>query len=576
MGVLAAADWGTLGVKSMAGEQEQAQYTQRSWIARWQQAARMGAARVGCRGATWRMAGLLCGLACVRCATPLQSPATGGRVWHEARSEHFVIQTDAGVEAAGELTAEYERLVAFFTTVAFRSNRQPAGLTRVVVFKDEADYRELAPRLSNGFFRNHGGAPYDPYPTIVMNGQAGNRDILRLFCHELTHRFVAFHFPQAPVWLHEGLATYFETLRIEDDKAIVGLISPHRVHLGKAERRTESQGWFALTSTGPKSLHSLPMSEQVRKLSNREFYSREISDGGEAATATQLNYVAAWAQIHPMMLGPDDLRARFMRYLNGLATGRADAWEQSFDANSERALEAEYRDLVTRSLTRSGELPAPPLPVSAQQVRAMAASEVHWLWAALRNWSSPEERLRASRDVEESIRLAPERPDGYLLRSVLFALEQKHAERRRDIELALSRDARDPNALGLKAALLLDEQTAKSASERNFSELDAVAKRLQSSAKNSQQWLTLARYESLRGRLDKALLCALRAARDSSCWTCYWAVGDLELARNRVERAARALRVAANLAGENAPPKLRQQLDQVLTRSECQNAPSAC
>jgi tetratricopeptide (TPR) repeat protein len=529
------------------------------------------------RGLRARIAALLCGLSCLRCSSTLQSPAAGGRTWYEARSEHFLIETDRGAEAANELTAQYEQIVAFFSKVAFRANRQPSGLTRVVVFANDADYIDLGPPHSMGFFSRNGGAPYDPHPTMAFIGSRGNQAILRTFCHELTHRFVAFHFPTAPVWVNEGLATYFETLRIEDNKATVGLVSTDRVHVGNPAKQTESQGWFALTSSGPRGLHWLPPSKDVRSLSAADFYARDISDPKQAETAGQMNYLGAWAQIHPLMLGPDDLQARFMRYLNALASGQKDAWEQNFDANAEKELEAQYRDLVTRASTRSGELPAPVVPASPTPARVMHPSEVHWLWASLRNWSTEPARQRARQDIEQAIQLAPERADGYLLRAALFQQENKPQERDRDIALALAHDPKDANALASKAGFLVEEQARKPVAQRNFAAVEPLIKALEPCAKSAPHWLTLARYREVQGRFDEALRYALRsAARDASCWRCYWLVGDIELWRKDIERAARALRVAVNLAGEYAPPALSKELEQTLSRSECQTAPSGC
>jgi hypothetical protein len=91
-----------------------------------------------------------------------------------------------------------------------------------------------------------------------------------------------------------------------------------------------------------------------------------------------------------------------------------------------------------------------------------------------------------------------------------------------------------------------------------------------------QQWLTLANYARIRGQFDEALQYAQIATMNSSCSACYWLIGEIELARGRVVPAARALRLAASLAAENAPPELCRKLDEVLTRSECREVPSEC
>jgi tetratricopeptide (TPR) repeat protein len=49
----------------------------------------------------------------------------------------------------------------------------------------------------------------------------------------MVHRFVGFHFPAAPTWLNEGLAKYYETMRIEEGKARVGLPPPDAFFRGQ-------------------------------------------------------------------------------------------------------------------------------------------------------------------------------------------------------------------------------------------------------------------------------------------------------------------------------------------------------
>jgi hypothetical protein len=120
-------------------------------------------------------------------------------------------------------------------------------------------------------------------------------------------------------------------------------------------------------------------------MSYGDFYADDIPDTAEAATTKQLNYIAAWAQIHTLLLGSQDLRERFIRYLDAMANAHANAWAENFDAAAEQALEAQYRDLVTLSTIQRGKLPAPPLLAHERPARLMHAAEVHWLWATLRD-----------------------------------------------------------------------------------------------------------------------------------------------------------------------------------------------
>ncbi len=62
------------------------------------------------------------------------------------------------------------------------------------------------------YFDRAAGSRYLRHPRSVVRDGIGEQG-LNLFQHELTHRFVAFHFPNAPTWLN-GLATFWQTLDV--------------------------------------------------------------------------------------------------------------------------------------------------------------------------------------------------------------------------------------------------------------------------------------------------------------------------------------------------------------------------
>lgn len=63
-------------------------------------------------------------------------------------------------------------------------------------------------------------------PRIVVRG-SHTRGMAQVVTHELTHRLVAACLPDAPVWLHEGLAMYFETIPTTSTCCGPARSSPH-------------------------------------------------------------------------------------------------------------------------------------------------------------------------------------------------------------------------------------------------------------------------------------------------------------------------------------------------------------
>lgn len=92
----------------------------------------------------------------------------------------------------------------------------PASVTETVtiyVFRDEKSYNYNIPRL----FAIQPISPYGHYGNkqryIVVNYETGPGTLV----HELTHSLMAEDFPDAPIWISEGLASLYEQCRVEKE-----------------------------------------------------------------------------------------------------------------------------------------------------------------------------------------------------------------------------------------------------------------------------------------------------------------------------------------------------------------------
>lgn len=217
---------------------------------------------------TARMARMLDRLA-ISCDDPNDPPAypTGEGAWKSARSAHILLlhqKSDAGAQARLDLLETV--LKSFYLSFAARGVdlRTPSERQTAIWFPDQGSYRAALRREHAEPFLNTRGY-YHPTKRFVMTYDVrdessfrrraealrrsdANADAQRLkllyeldwrtlelsaAAHELTHQLVhisglAPRHESFPVWLHEGLAMQFETIR-GGDWAGVGRLNPRQL-----------------------------------------------------------------------------------------------------------------------------------------------------------------------------------------------------------------------------------------------------------------------------------------------------------------------------------------------------------
>ena len=136
--------------------------------------------------------------------------------WTYAASDHFEVYTTSGEARAREALTHYEGVHAFFSRhLKLSSGRLPVA--RLIVFSND---REFAPYRPNEFAM----AFYQSGPTrdfIVMRSL--DRDSATTVVHEYAHLMFRHSGAMYPIWLGEGLADYYSTLRIERGHALLGI-----------------------------------------------------------------------------------------------------------------------------------------------------------------------------------------------------------------------------------------------------------------------------------------------------------------------------------------------------------------
>lgn len=240
---------------------------------------------------------------------------------------HYRVRTDLGPDVGQTVASHQEALYAELYR-RMGNIKKPKAVQRfeVLVLSTQERYlREMgdAAKGSRGIFMLG-------RDVLACWGSANELDlVLSTLRHEGTHQFVA-HFigPQCPVWLNEGLATFFEQGEFLRGGLEVGQVVPWRV---AALRRAIEKGQL------------VPVGRML-VLTNQEWLGAVHSGSAPAS----LQYHEAWAMVHFLAFGGNQkYRAAFLQFIYYIARGEdgTRAWEKTFGTNYQ-AFEDRWREYV--------------------------------------------------------------------------------------------------------------------------------------------------------------------------------------------------------------------------------------
>ncbi len=502
-----------------------------------------------------RFASLVVACALPSCAAvvhqPLLAPEKGGPAWTAVTSEHFTLKSDLDQDDSERASAKLEEIFTALADFGFPSSQRPKLHIDVVYFRSHDDYAELAPKMTGGSFFPEGRHDFEARPFVLIGGDfvQQTREALQ---HELAHLFVHYYYPQAPTWLNEGLARFMETMSLEDARVVFGRQSSHR-RFWKGPRQ------YHADPTGGTFL--VPMSDapgpgELRRMSPADFYGdRDLdprsSEGLHAAETMAAHYEAAWTLVHMLLTG-DKYSEAFGVYLGRIHEGVKEgaAWHEAFGRFPEEQLAKDYQaELVPKEVGLLRARWDPPT-FKAEDVRPMASSEVHVLWAKLRP-DTPEGRRAAETDLAEARK--GDGADIALVRAYWLAMGKKNADGEAALRDALSDHQEDPRLWNALGRLML--QDAVDAAERVSPEgqkaLAPVQERLAPIAKSAAQFDLLAKISSASGKADAALAYEKRAvALDPNCVSCLALAAGIMYAKGLPRDALETATLALGLAPE--------------------------
>ena len=180
------------------------------------------------------------------------APIEAWAEWRSLRSEHFHLIGDASSRQLRDVALRFEQFRDIVTRLNIASARQqPVAPLTIFVFKDRRSFEPFMPRSDGRTVEAAGMFVEGPDNVYIAVRLDRGEEAFRSVFHEYTHLLLRRVFPEAPLWLHEGLAEYYSTLRITGDRtALIGYPVVQHVRLLQQQSMPLTQ-MFAATDRSP-------------------------------------------------------------------------------------------------------------------------------------------------------------------------------------------------------------------------------------------------------------------------------------------------------------------------------------
>jgi hypothetical protein len=253
-------------------------------------------------------------VAVISCAPTVPAlPSQGGPNWVELQTEHFTVWTDAAPERTAKLVRLMERLRQVVLGIAFPDAATERRVL-VVAFRNSDEAHAFIPQgfAAFTFSQTPLQQPVIVLPVDSLDTVAGRSTITHELVHAISHVVLT---PQ-PHWFAEGLATYFETIRLDEEAGSldVGVPRADRVrwlHRGRPLRIDALFGCRKLSCMDGQyyatawALFAFLMNEHRQELLA---YMRAMRD------VRPESQTALWLQMFPQ-LAPNELDHALVRWL---------------------------------------------------------------------------------------------------------------------------------------------------------------------------------------------------------------------------------------------------------------------
>lgn len=437
----------------------------------------------------------------------LACPKEGGATWHEVQSKNFILKTNLSRGEALERSREFENMhhaLAHVIDLDFPRRGTATDPIEIIHFAHHEQLDNFVGETVGGFMTRRNGT------VIIVSSESRNKEQRnRLLLHELTHRFVDHSLSSYPSWLTEGVAGFFESLKVQGGKARVGLLPSNFRDM-----------WFHNSSM-------TPSIRELRAMNHDAFYKRNTKHA---------NYFAAWRLVHYLSNSSPAMNRRFHIYAAALVQGmdESSAWDQVF--GDLPSLESDVREYRGSRAIMNWLADYTKPKAGAPEIRKLSDGEVHVLWARTSKISFGRPKLRAANEkrLAKQLNQAQEHePDWQASTFWRIDLEDGELEERR-VKLRAYLAEHPGDLIATKKQFELDVESLHTGGMRpalralSLEALLPVAEKLAGQAVYGRDHLLLARYWVAARKPEAGLAFAMTSIeRSPNCVRCYVTLGML-------------------------------------------------
>jgi tetratricopeptide (TPR) repeat protein len=464
----------------------------------------------------------LCGFVSCIGQREAQPPSAGGNPWAELTTPHFQLYTDLAPEAARNVVTEYEHVYQLLAKATFGNTAAPEFLTQGVVFRTFEELHPYVPAQAGGVYKWSLPDDIEHTPTMLVFGTLSPFG-RTLFAHELAHRFNRVSLGAMPVWLNEGLAEYYSTIRGDVESPIVGESDPQNVvGLG-----TMGANGDAMIQGQTLHLESLPKPSALLAFDDETFYARgedeHAAPSWRQQQAQSQNYAAAWLLVYFLLHEPAAYAQRFRERLGHPGAEHNAGMElQALLTQLDPAeLDRDFAAFLRKSIPwrQHHEVARTPGPVPS---RELSDAQVLTLWARLDAFEGPNAK-RAAERLARAHQSDANDPDVWFWGGRLHAREGKLLDAERYYTKA-SELGPDRAEFLLALALLYWQEGAAQAwpmADRQQRSAQAFAK-LKPIARTPRELAALTQYALSSGDIQSALRFGQQSTElGPDCWDCF-------------------------------------------------------
>jgi tetratricopeptide (TPR) repeat protein len=176
---------------------------------------------------------LICLLACSHAAAAKDT-------WTSVRSKNFILIGNASEKDIRQVATRLEQFRDAFSRLFTGANFTSPVPTTVIVFKSDSAYKPFKPVFDGkiddvaGYFQ-----PGEDVNYITLTSEKRAEDPFAVIYHEYVHQLVANTLGRGsvPPWFNEGLAEYYSTFEVRDDRKVMlgNLIERHLLLLRQSK-----------------------------------------------------------------------------------------------------------------------------------------------------------------------------------------------------------------------------------------------------------------------------------------------------------------------------------------------------